>query len=122
MRDAHPVLNRALLWTCIALASGIALGWAGLFSLYIRGRLIWGHWPRGGPEDPKDVGEGLHYALAGYSTVVMAICTLATFVVPSGLSAMEQKGGRANKATALLVAIASVLMAFLGPWVGWYLD
>ncbi|MGB5375345.1 MAG: hypothetical protein WBN15_16290 [Polyangiales bacterium] len=122
MGDAHRALGRAVSWISVGLTSAIVLGWSGLFSLYIRGRLIWGHWPRGGPEDPKDVGEGLHYTFAGYSTLAVAICTLAAFVLLAGLGAAEQKGGRAAKATAFVVAWASVLMFLLGPWVSWYMD
>jgi hypothetical protein len=106
----------------MALTSGIALGWAVLLSLYIRGRLVWGHWPRLSAEDPKDVGEGLHYTLAGYTTATMAICTLAVFVILAGLGTIEQKGCRTAKATAFAVAMTSVLMVFFGPWVSWYLD
>lgn len=122
MAGAHRGLSRAVSWISVGLTSAIVLGWAGLFSLYIRGRLIWGHWPRGGPEDPKDVGEGLHYTLASYSTATLAICTVAVFVMLAGLAAAEQKGGRPAKATAFVTGVVSVLMVFLGPWVGWYLD
>ena len=84
---------------------------------------MWGHWPRGGPEDPKVIGEGLHYTIAGYSTATMATCTLlALFVALAGLTAKEEADGRTVEATTLVLAVLSVLMLFLGPWVSWYFD
>jgi FtsH-binding integral membrane protein len=122
MSDARNVLNRVVRWMSLGLTGAIVLGWAGLFSLYVRGRWIWGHWPRGGPEDPKDVGEGLHYTLAGYSAATLAICTVAVFVVLAVLAAVEQKGARSAKVVALTTAILSVLMVRFSPLVWWYAD
>jgi hypothetical protein len=91
--DVHRSWNSAVSWTCIALTSAIVLGWAVLLSLYIRGRLIWGHWPRFSADDPKDIGAELHYTLAGYSTATMAICTLAIFLVLAGLGTIHSHVG-----------------------------
>ncbi len=121
MNDAHLGSNRIVWWISVGLTAGMVLGWAGLLSLYVRGRLIWGHWPRGCMEDPKNVGEGFHYMLAGYSTATLGICAVGVFLVFPVL-VVEHKGSRSAKTIALVTAVASILMIFIGPWVSWYMD
>ena len=115
--DTHFVLSRAISWISLGLTTAIVVGWAGLLSLHVRGRFIWSHWPRGGPEDPKLVGEGPHYAFAGYCTAALLV-----FVLLAAVAAAEQQGGRKAKTAALLTAVVSLLMFYFGPWVWWYLD
>lgn len=122
LSGTRTLLNGVLRWVTVGLTGAIVLGWTGLLSLYIRGRWIWGHWPKGGPEDPKAVGEGLHYTLAGYSAATAAICSVAILVLLAALAAGEQKGWRSTKIVALTTAILSITMLELGPVLWWYMD
>lgn len=129
MRYTHPVSQtssttrspRPVKWLMYGLTGVVLAGWLGLLSLYFRGALLWGHLPRGGPEDPKLVGE-LHYSLVTYGAAAMVIATLAIFVILALLSAFEQQGARSSKKVAFIAAVLSVTATYATPVFWWFMD
>ncbi len=100
----------------------VGLGWAGLTWLYCETSLVLGDWPRPKADDPKDFLSELQYQFGGYSVAALAFGSLAILLVLAALAAANQKGSRTAKLVAFGAAILSLLMAYIGPWVSWYLD
>ena len=114
--------NRIVRGISLASAACIFVGWAGLMSLYIHGRLFWGHWPRVSLNDPKDVGSGLHYALVQPTVMAMMACTFLVFVFLAVLAAIEHRGARWPKQLAFLAAIGSLALMMFTRLFMWFLD
>jgi hypothetical protein len=116
------MLNRVALWVPLGLAASVGLGWAGLMWLYCKTALVLGSWPRPKADDLKDFLPELQYQFGWYFVASLAIGSLAILIVLAGLAAADQKGNRTVKLAAFATAILSLLMAYVGPWVTWYLD
>jgi hypothetical protein len=122
MGSAKGVLSRVALWIPPALTAIVALGWAGLTWLYCETALVLGDWPRPKADDPKDSLPELQYQFGWYFVAALVFGSLAILIVLAALAAADQKGNRTAKLVAFATAILSLLMAYMGPWVSWYLD
>ena len=106
----------------MALTTTVGLGWAGLMWLYCKTAIALGNWPRPKVDDPRDFMSELQYELGGFFVGALAIGSFAILVVLAALAAADQKGHRTAKLIAFATAISSLLTAYAGPWVSWYLD
>ncbi|MEM8607312.1 MAG: hypothetical protein AAGF92_09405 [Myxococcota bacterium] len=114
--------GKGVTWLAGVLGSTITIGWAVVLSLYIRGRLILGHWPRVYRDDPKSLNLGQHYELATYATASLILCTfVALLLLPGALAIRWGNVGRVWKAT-MVLACLSLTAIYLGPWVAWIFD
>lgn len=121
-RAPHGLFARFTRGAAIVLTSAMALGWIVLGSLYVRGRVILGHWPRINIDDPSALALGLHYTIAGYSVVLCFLGTVAALVLICVVLVVDRQAGRASIILALVAAALSSALFVLTPWVSWYLD
>lgn len=106
----------------IILTSVIVLGWTVLGSLYVRGRVILGHWPKINADDPKSLALGLHYVVAGYSLSACVLGTVGAVVLICVVALTDRRTGRTSIALASAAVLLSVALLLLTPWASWYLD
>lgn len=102
-------------------------GWLIIGSLYVRGAWILGHWPRRDRDDPKDLELGFHYELVGYAIVVTFLATALACVLGAVLAVVfgvaKRSARRMRIAGSLFYSgLLSVLIYYLLPFVGWWLD
>lgn len=86
-----------------------------LASLYLRVRLVLGHWPQIGRDEPKALDFGTHYAVAGYSLGVCIAATLLAGLLVCAFAAMHRRVSRDSLVVAALGFSCSILLFLLTP-------
>jgi len=118
---------RGIAWTLQAALVG---GWLLICSLYFRGAWILGRLPHQEHDDPKGLHLGLHFEMVGVAIIVVMVATFLSCLLAGvfGVSfALAKPSPRSTRglqiAWRLFVSGAvSLVLWFLFPFAGWWLD
>lgn len=106
-----------------AAIAGITTGaWIIVASLYVRARLLLGHWPQKNIDDPKDIKLGVHYDMAGVAALSVVIGTALLLVLSIALISRNDVRHQAALYVSLTFFWISTALYVLSPWIPWYLD
>lgn len=120
-------IERVAAWVLHSILVG---GWLLIASLYVRGALFLGHWPRLERDDPKDLELGFHFELVGYAIVAAFLATVLSCVlgvVFAVVFAFAKRSARSKRGMRIAwrlcsSGVLSVLIYYLSPLVVWWLD